>query len=86
MSVGSPGQYFRLEGGIEAGAIYVVEKRDNSSPNAIGKVAIGAMRTLHFQVSDVTGTNGPGGVMTNTLDTLRLVLRSDGDRAMPENT
>ena len=60
------------------------DNRDNSSPNAIGNAATGAMRIWHFQDEDCTGTKDPGGVMVNILDL--SILRSDGDNAIPGKT
>ena len=55
---------------------------ESSSPNAIGNAATGAMRTLHFQDEDCTGTKRPGGVMVNNILDLSI-LGSDEDKAIP---
>jgi hypothetical protein len=62
----------------------VEDNLESSSPNAIGNAATGAMRTLHFQDEDCTGTKRPGGVMVNILDL--LILGSDEDKAIPGKT
>jgi hypothetical protein len=50
----------------------------------MGNAATGAIRILHFQDEDCTGTKRPGGVMVNILDL--LILGSDEDKAIPGKT
>jgi len=49
MSAGTPWQYFRRDGGIEAGATKDDESSDSASPKVSGNVVTGATKTLRDQ-------------------------------------